>query len=253
MSESIALAKVGDKEYMLLKIPPKELIDLLQDNIGSTIKPTDLDRIKAPAGGSTKFEVPTTSGETETVSSIEGIILHQMVQRAYWNKAFGEGTNQPPDCISTDGIRGIGTPGGLCARCPNAEWGSKQDKEGIVTKAQACKETRLLFIIRPNEILPIVLVVPPTSLSNISKHLLRLASKGLPYWKCVHRFKLEPAQNANYKFAKIVPSLVGVLTDEQAQHIKTIADKIKPKLEQFVVAQEDTIDIDADTSQTTPF
>lgn len=113
-----------------------------------------LDRIKIPAGGSTAFEIPSVDGDdSEMVKEITGVILYNHPANAYYTDKYTGGSN-PPDCSSFDGIHGIGNPGGSCKNCPFNKFGSGEGK------SKACKNRRMLYILRDGELFPVILNLP---------------------------------------------------------------------------------------------
>ena len=167
------------------------LLDVLKDNVGEAgIQMLDLSRIKVPSGDSLMWTINTLEGK-ESAKTIEGVILAWRTARLYWKRALGEGGGrQPPDCISRDGFVGIGDPGGACAQCPYSKFGSSAKGKG-----QACKQIRQLLLVRPDEILPCLLSVPPTSLKSASQYFMALLGHAIPYWGVVTKITLEEAAN----------------------------------------------------------
>jgi len=154
----------------------------IKDNLGQDGLRMDMvDKVKVPAGGGIAFEVPTLEG-SDSAKEIEGVIVAWKDTRAYWEGLYGGG-NEPPECSSDDCVTGTGNPGGQCAMCPMAEFGSKGN-------GQACKQTRTLLVLVEGRTLPIAIIVPPTSLKNIKKFFLRLASSGKRFSDVVTRFTL---------------------------------------------------------------
>ena len=120
------------------------------------------DRIKIPSGGMTAFEVPSEDGEgSDLVKEIEAVILYSHPANSYYTEAYKGGSN-PPDCGSFDGITGTGTPGGICKNCPFNQFGSGEGK------SKACKNRRMLYLLRENEIFPLTLNLPTGSLDSPS-------------------------------------------------------------------------------------
>jgi hypothetical protein len=168
------------------------LLEVLRDNVGQAgIQALDLPRIKVPSGDSIMWKILTLEGE-ESAKTIEGIILAWRTGRLYWKKALAEGGRQPPDCTSRDGFVGIGDPGGPCAQCPYARFGSSTKGKG-----QACKQIRQLLLVRPDEVLPCLLSVPPTSLKSASQYFMALLARAIPYWGVITKISLEKATNEN--------------------------------------------------------
>ena len=90
-----------------------------------------LDRVKLPTGGGTAFEIPSDEGEeSEMAKDITGVIVYNHPAYAYYRDKYTGGSN-PPDCGSFDGVTGIGTPGGVCAKCPYNRFGSGEGQSKL--------------------------------------------------------------------------------------------------------------------------
>ena len=131
-------------------------LDIIRANLKSQPLTLDLfDIVKSPSGGSTVFSVPGLSGD-EPAKELMGIVLDYTTPRAYWDTPDPvEGT--PPVCLSQNSI--ISEDGKACAHCPFNTFGSKDGE----SNAKACKESVLLFLLRPNNIIPLLVRVPVTS------------------------------------------------------------------------------------------
>lgn len=186
----------------------QRVLEVIRANLsGDTISEFDLDQIRIPSGGSTTWTVPSLTGPAPE-DILEGIIVLTQRRRTYWETADPSG--EPPDCFSKDMLTGVGRPGGQCAVCPLNEWGSAAKGEG-----KACKESRLLFFVRATDIMPCVVIVPPSSLKPIKNYLLKLP---VPYSSAVTRLRLvQERSRSNIAYAEIVPEFVGTL-DERAAH-----------------------------------
>lgn len=149
------------------------------------------DLVKSPSGGSTVFSVPGLSGE-EMEKELTGIILDYTTPRAYWDTPDPvEGT--PPVCMSRDSI--ISQEGKVCAHCPFNDFGSKDGE----TNAKACKESVLIFLLRPNNIIPLLVRVPVTSKMLFLKYAARLVSSLTPISGVVTKISLEKATSKSGK------------------------------------------------------
>ena len=131
-------------------------LDIIRANLNSQPLTLDLfDIVKSPSGGSTVFEVPGLAGN-KAAMELSGIVLDYATPRAYWDTPDPvEGT--PPVCMSQNSI--ISHNGKACAHCPYNDFGSKAGD----SNAKACKESVLLFLLRPNSIIPLLVRVPVTS------------------------------------------------------------------------------------------
>jgi hypothetical protein len=111
------------------------------------------------------------------------------ISRQYFPDAYVEGASEGPACYSTDGkVPDVGVPNRqnpVCGTCKWSQWGSRVTDGG--KRAKACQETRRLAVVPLNNIQndlmggPMLLRVPPMSLSNLSNYSDFLASKGASF------------------------------------------------------------------------
>jgi len=111
------------------------------------------------------------------------------ISRQYFPDAYVEGASEGPACYSTDGkVPDVGVPqrqNPVCGTCKWSQWGSRVTDAG--KRAKACQETRRLAVVPlqniENELMggPMMLRVPPMSLSNLSNYSDFLASKGASF------------------------------------------------------------------------
>lgn len=214
---STALATVDPKNYAILDAD-SNVAELVASNLaGESISEFDLDQVKVPTGGGTRWSLPTLSGDIES-EEITGIIMHVGKRRQYWSS--GEPTGAPPECHSRDMLKGIGKPGGDCEACPNNQFGSGKNGSG-----KACKETRSLFLIREKDQLPIVVNIPPGSLKNVKQYLMRLPA---PYFQVITRLTLKTEKNGQgIKFSTVVPQMVTQLPGESVPRIRDFAGQLQ--------------------------
>jgi hypothetical protein len=190
------------------------------------------DVVKSPSGGSTVFSVPGLAGE-EVEKELTGIILDYTMPRAYWASADPvEG--MPPTCLSPNSI--ISQDGKACALCPYNDFGSKDGE----SNAKACKESVLLFLLHPNNIIPLLVRVPVSSKTRFLRYSTRLISSLTPISGVVTKITLEKATSKTGKpYAQYHFEAVSVLSPEEAAQAKTFsqqfmeivnATEIKPEL-----------------------
>jgi len=227
-------------EYAVIKMDSDSLAEVIEANIGGQgISRFDLDKLKVPGSGGTIWEVPTLEG-TEAKEEVEGIILHWKDVRAFWFDDYS-GDNSPPDCYSDDTIIGVGDPGGKCKDCPYSQWGSADKGDG-----QKCKQMRIMFLLRKDDILPLALTAPPTSVKNIRNYFMRLASRGIPFYGVVTGLNLEKAKSSTgIDYSQIKPEYKERIEPEMAEEIKAYREKIKSRLEEVRIDQkEDVVDVE---------
>ena len=117
-------------------------------------------RAKIPGGGVLQFELPGEDPENpDYVQTLEGVILFNHSANSYWPAGSEYDDNTPPQCQSVDGKVGYGDPGGICEACDYNKFGSDPNGGG-----KACKNMRVLYLLRSGEMMPIQLSLPPTSI-----------------------------------------------------------------------------------------
>lgn len=168
-------------EYIALS---NNALNIINENLKNQPLSLQLfDTVKSPTGGTTAFTVPSLSGD-EIQKELIGIILDYTTPRAYWNTPDPiEGT--PPTCYSRDSI--ISHEGKACVRCAFNDFGSKDGD----SSAKACKESVALFLLRPDNIMPIIVRIPVTSKLIFQRYMTRLIGKMIPVCGVVTKITLE--------------------------------------------------------------
>ena len=205
-----------DSAYLALT---NNALDIIRANLKSQPLTLDLfDIVKSPSGGATVFEVPGLSGN-EAEKELTGIVLDYTTPRAYWDTPDPvEGT--PPVCMSQNSI--ISHDGKSCAMCPYNDFGSKDGE----SSAKACKESVLLFLLRPNSIIPLLVRVPVTSKPRFLKYSTRLLSTLTPISSVVTKITLEKATSKQGKpYALFNFQTAGILSPEEVAQARTFGQQ----------------------------
>lgn len=239
MSKSTEIVIVQNEEFPVLFADGGELSRAIEENFGPEgVRPTDLDRIGIPPGGATSWEIPTLTGG-ESTKSLDGIVLHWTRPRTFWRVGIDEGGGgNPPDCFSDDGDVGNGefgpsseeNPSGNCATCPMDQWGSAAGE----SRGKACRESRLIYLLRPGAVLPMIVSLPVTSIQPLRTYFLHLASAAKSYYEVVTRLELERQQSNGMTWSTVVPSVVSYLTPEQVGPVRSFAETLKKDSGQHV-------------------
>jgi hypothetical protein len=177
--------------------------------------------------------VPSLSGEQET-KELEGVVIFWKEARGYWPRSFSDtGGGEPPQCSSDDGMHGVGDPGGVCGVCPLAQFGSAPARTpNEKAKGQACKASRLLFMLRPNDLLPIVVSLPPTSLKPCRDYFRRLANEELAFYNVVTGMTLTKDKNdAGIPYSVATFRMIRSLSPEDLAKVGEIVQTFKPLFE----------------------
>lgn len=215
-AESSAALSLPRSSYIALT---NNVLDIIRANLKSQPLSFDLfDIVKSPSGGATVFEVPGLSGN-EAEKELVGIVLDYTTPRAYWDTPDPvEGT--PPTCLSQNSI--ISHDGKACAHCPYNDFGSKDGE----SNAKACKESVLLFLLRPDNIIPLLVRVPVTSKPRFLRYATRLLSTLTPISSVVTKITLEKATSKQGKpYALFNFEAVSALSPEEAAQAKTFGQQ----------------------------
>lgn len=231
MSQEIAKREEGG--FLVLSENLERLQLTVRENIGDgQIGAFDLDRVKMPAGGGQTWAVTGADGEETSLPTLDAIIVAWQNCRAYWPGDY-EG-DSPPQCVSQDGMTGLGDPGGACSVCPFAQWGSGKNGRG-----QACKAMRRLFLLRPGQLLPTMLTLPPSSLAAARKYMVALISMQRAYWSVVTAIGLEKESNPEgIKYSLATFKRARDLTPEELKTVEGYRTAIAPLMRAPVTAQD---------------
>lgn len=197
-----------------------EIAELMAESFApdESLGVTDLPRIRVPAGGGQNWELPDGSAARQ----FDAIIVHRQITRSYWSSQYS-GENTPPDCSSEDGVIGVGTPGGECAKCPLSQFGS-DGKNG-----QACKRINRLFLLFDGGIMPVVLNVPPSSGKYVLQYLVSLATSGIGYWQVKTRFTLAKAKSSTgIEYSIVQFQRAGELSAIDAENVEVMRRQLIP-------------------------
>lgn len=232
------------KEAELKIVNPEQLnvLEMLRENLapGETLDVFSLPRLRVPVGGTTTWELP----DGQRVESIRAVIIHRQLVRAYWPTAYSGG-GQPPACTSLDSITGFGNPGGQCATCRFAQWGSATTADGRPRAGQACKQITRLFLLLERSILPWLLPLPPTSGKAAREYAVSVTAMGLPLWHVITELSLRRVTSRDgLPFSQVVFQSVGRVSPEQIEYLNGYRQALKPFLTGIPVsieeAQEET-------------
>lgn len=182
----------------------------------------EFERIKIPAGGGTMFESPGSNpDESDMVKDFSAVILYHHPMYVFYSSKFN-GSNNPPDCLSIDGITGVGISGGKCINCPKNKFGSGENG------SKACKNKHQIYLLRENEIFPMVLSLPTSSNREFSRYIKRLLSRGKKSDSVVTKFSLKNAVNkTGISYSQVQFSVARELDIKEIELIKNYSERVK--------------------------
>lgn len=199
-------------------------LDIIRENLkNQPLSMSLFDIVKSPSGGSTVFSVPGISGE-EAEKSLTGIILDYTTPRAYWDTPDPvEGA--PPTCFSEDSV--ISHDGKACAGCPFNDFGSRDGE----SSAKACKESVVLYLLRENSIMPLVVRIPASSKRIFQRYVTRLVGRMMPLSSVITRITLEKkTSKTGQPYAAYNFEAVEELSDDEARSAREFARQFSEML-----------------------
>lgn len=231
-----ALATIDTNTYLALA-DGGEIAEAMAANLGegAALKESDLTRIRIPSSGGTHWTIPGLI-QDEVVPSIEGILVYQCCRGVLWaGEEPEEGSlplmvtndlkigrlvddNPPQEFLDEIEPHRIGdTDTYNWTDLPQNQWGTGKNGSG-----KKCKEQRVLFILREVEPLPLVVTIQPGSLKNWQQFIVALTKAGIPYWRAAISLSLEKDKSeTGVAYSKVVPNLIGTLTREQGDVIRS--------------------------------
>lgn len=182
----------------------------------------EFERIKIPAGGGVMFESPSSNpDESDMVKDFSAVILYHHPMYVFYSSKFN-GSNNPPDCLSIDGITGVGVPGGKCINCPKNKFGSGENG------SKACKNKHQMYLLREGEMFPVILSLPTSSNREFSRYIKRLLSRGKKSDSVVTKFSLKKAVNkTGISYSQVQFSVARELDTKEIELIKNYSEQVK--------------------------
>ncbi len=101
-----------------------------------------------------------------------------------------------------------------CATCPMNKWGSAGDGR----KGKACREKRLLLVLRDGEAIPVVVVAPPTSILSVARWETRAAARRLRLGQIHIKLSTQPQKHGQEEWGVLQIEELGLL-DDAAQDV----------------------------------
>jgi hypothetical protein len=159
---------------------------------------------------------------------LEGVILFNHASGAYWPEGSEYDENSTPLCSSVDGKTGYGAPGGACAVC-------ELNRFGTDGKGKACKNMRVLYLLRDGEYMPIQLTLPPTSIRPFSDFMnVAFVSRRRPTWGSVVQIGLKRMNNGKDDYSVATFKKLYDFSGEQLMQAKAYADGFREQAKEML-------------------
>lgn len=175
---------------------------------------------------------------------LRGIVITQSPTRGLWERSSND---KRPLCSSKDGKTGQerpgedGTPGRIktCATCEFNQWGSATDEQGNRRPGKACKEMRRIFIMRPDDMFPYFISLPPTSIGAWDNFISARLSSGISDIKAEVVLTLVSNNTGGFDFSVVKPRNGRMLKPAEIVEYAKIAKKFAPELLAKDIEDED--------------
>lgn len=202
--------------------------------------------VKIPSGGQLQFELTGEDPDNPDYTKyLEGVILHSHNANAYWANGRSDNENTPPDCQSLDGKVGYGCPGGLCADCPYNRYGSDTDPKGT-GRGKACKNQRIIYLLRSGEVMPIQLSLSPTSITPYSQFVnAAFVTRRRGVCGSVVQIGLKKRSNGKDDYSVATFKRLYDFTGEELAQIRAYANSFKEQIELILAQRIENIEAEA--------
>ena len=176
--------------------------------------------------------------------TLVGVILHNHATCAYWPAGSEYDDDTTPLCSSVDGKVGIGTPGGACAACVMNRFGSAPDG----SKGKACKNMRVLYLLRSGEYMPLQVNLPPTSIKPFKEFLNRafMLRRRATYGSIV-QIGLKRENNGTNDYSVATFKLLQDFQGEELAQIRAYANSFKEQIKLLLQQRAEITEEQRDT------
>lgn len=230
--------------FAILKPEVREAIEEAFDGQMPELNLSDLPTVVYPSAGDDRWIVKSGGGNEERASAIRGVVVAQRINRTMYLSQYGAGSTEAPDCSSHDGKVGnprkddagaelsiLNTPsgditfGGACSACPLNEWESRRLIDTRYSgDGKACREGRILLILPPDRVRPVVMRLPSTAIRTWSGLAWDLVDKGLVLSRTILKFTLS-AKSGETAQLHVVPD--GEVDADDARALKSLMPSFK--------------------------
>lgn len=270
-----------EQNALIASLPDDVRADLLRAQKGMIGDTQRLPMVKIMPAGAGLYEFVDTS---DTLRSFRGVILGSHARNVLWDKAYGDETPRPrneqgeeetsqPACRSADGVFGVprqgfahaalqrrgattvtaavGTERIDCRTCPYNQWGSKRlipeiMRPGDSGKGKAVTNQRAVYALVEGREAPVMLVLPPTSISAFDEYLATLLNRGIPVQATFTLFTQEVKERGRLKWAQATFSQGEFLTQDAFSRVLAkraeYQTHISGRVEELVVMDADVED-----------
>lgn len=188
-------------------------------------------KVRVPNGGVTEFDV-----DGEDVTELVGVIVARINENVYFDSPYGQGDDTPA-CSSADGVTGYDRNGKAiaCKTCPFNQFGEN---------GKPCTNKVNLYLLQSGELMPIQLVLPPSSIKPLRDYLgKKLLAKGMRPAGVVTRVTLEKVKGTFTYSAvcfEMIEKLEGAAKESMRAYSDAFTEYVKAQAESYRPAPAET-------------
>jgi hypothetical protein len=245
-----------------IDMDPTEYRSFLMENVqeGSMKFPS----IKLLHAGAQSFQI-TTAEDKIRVEELNGVILCWYTINVFWEKTFVEGGGgEPANCGALRGQDPTAAPAtvadvfpmappkiapktvfGDCDECFFNKFGSgRVFNPEKSTKRKACQNKARVFLLRPGEMIPYRLILPPSNIGPIKQYMVGLMNSGVPYWMAETTFEVlsEKPSSGGAEFSLVDPKMSRKLVNGEVALVRGVREQYLDFMRNQPVGAYDTDD-----------
>ena len=220
-------------------IPTQEELTMLRDELSDMDK-FQCGRVQIAGGGANVFKVTEPGDEeSKSVPEITGVIMYHHKTNALWEGEYGKNEDRTPVCSSVNGDEGTMSETGeilKCGACPYNQYGTAGDGR----RGKACKNMRRLYIMRPGDIFPMILSLPPSALGAFDKYRTKVIMARKSLQGVVTRFTLKCKDNRDgVEFSLPVFEAVAALPPGEAERVRQYGEQFNAAASKVGITSDD--------------
>lgn len=232
MSNEIAVPK---SQFPILDTSSEAYEAMTSASEFGSLRISDLPRVGMPTGGGKAWSWVDGDGNDQTAKTITGLLVGVGRRGTLW-PTTELSKDSKPLIVSNDLKTGliVGSDyGDLDRKAIDAcriegtdnlvNWQElPYAKFGSAGRGKRCKESRVLFVLQPDQVIPLAIQASAGSIAAIDGYL-RKTSLSRKYWQCIVEVGLEQAENlGGQPYSRVTMKTVGTISKEEGEVIRRL-------------------------------
>ena len=221
-------------------LPTEQDLQTVKEELGDILTRRIFGVVTIAGGGAGVFKVlePGAEEPTSGVQSIDCVILASHLINVRWGHDYGTRQDgERPACRSMNGETGVEELTGEvhdCATCPHNQFGEDGTRK-------ACTNKRQLYIMRENDLLPVLFALPPSALKAFDNYRVQASlTLRTPMYALLTRITLKTKKSGSgTEYSSPVFTAIGKLPLEDAKRTTAFAKQIMEAAQRAGIEAED--------------